>query len=253
MLIHRAGRVIPGQFAGEMGAHRDPWFIELLPASTPKPTAPSPSMAFTMPRRPQNPKDFVVPGAEPVAARRGWTRRGSTSGWTCSSTIDRSRRRSSERPRTSRSIATARRPSRCWPTAQTQQAFDVADADPKVLDRYGRNTFGWSLLMARQLVEAGVNLVQVNLGNNETWDTHGNAFPHLKDKLSRRPTGPCRRLLDDLAESGLLDTTLIVMAGEFGRTPQDFAPCRSSTPSRAATTGARRPCSSPAAACAAAR
>ena len=60
---------------------------------------------------------------------------------------------------------------------KTQQAFDVSQADPKTLDRYGRNTFGWSLLMARQLVEAGVNLVQVNLGNNETWDTHGNTFP----------------------------------------------------------------------------
>ena len=59
----------------------------------------------------------------------------------------------------------------------------MTDADPRLLDRYGRNSFGWSLLMARRLVEAGVSLVQVNLGNNETWDTHGNAFPHLKDKL----------------------------------------------------------------------
>ena len=64
---------------------------------------------------------------------------------------------------------------------------------PSVLDRYGRNAFGWSLLMARRLVEAGVNLVQVNLGNNETWDTHGNAFPHLKDNSCRRPTGRSRR------------------------------------------------------------
>src|SRR5690606_27870726 len=66
---------------------------------------------------------------------------------------------------------------------KTQRAFDVSQAPPDVLDRYGRNTFGWSLLVARQLVEAGVNFVQVNLGNNETWDTHGNAFPHLKDYL----------------------------------------------------------------------
>src|SRR5439155_24967779 len=64
-----------------------------------------------------------------------------------------------------------------------RRAFDVARAAPRDLERYGRNSFGWSLLMARQLVEAGVNLVQVNLGNNETWDTHGNAFPHLKEKL----------------------------------------------------------------------
>ena len=80
---------------------------------------------------------------------------------------------------------------------QTQKAFDVSQADPKTLDRYGRNTFGWSLLMARQLVEAGVNLVQVNLGNNETWDTHGNAFPHLKDFLFPPTDRAVSALLDD--------------------------------------------------------
>ena len=89
-----------------------------------------------------------------------------------------------------------------------------------MLDRYGRNAFGWSLLMARRLVEAGVNLVQVNLGNNETWDTHGNAFPHLKDKLLPPTDQAVSALLDDLNESGLLESTLIVMAGEFGRTPR---------------------------------
>ena len=87
-------------------------------------------------------------------------------------------------------------------------------------DRYGRNSFGWSLLMARRLVEAGVNLVQVNLGNNETWDTHGEAFPHLKDKLFPPTDRALSALLDDLNESGLLESTLIVMAGEFGRTPK---------------------------------
>ena len=103
---------------------------------------------------------------------------------------------------------------------RVRQAFDVVNAEPKVLDRYGRNAFGWSLLMARRLVEAGVNLVQVNLGNNETWDTHGNTFPHLKDKLLPPTDQAVSALLDDLNESGLLDSTLIVMAGEFGRTPR---------------------------------
>ncbi len=67
-----------------------------------------------------------------------------------------------------------------------QQALDIAKMDERQLDQYGRNSFGWSLLMARRLVDIGVNLVQVNLGNNETWDTHGNAFPHLKDNLFPR-------------------------------------------------------------------
>ena len=73
--------------------------------------------------------------------------------------------------------------------------------------------------MAR-LVEAGVNLVQVNLGNNETWDTHGNAFPHLKDKLLPPTDKALAAPLEDLHESGLLESTLIVIAGEFGRTPK---------------------------------
>ena len=104
--------------------------------------------------------------------------------------------------------------------SKVHHALDVTNADDKTLDRYGRNSFGWSLLMARRLVSAGVNLVQVNLGNDETWDTHGNAFPHLKDKLFPPTDRAVSALLDDLKASGELDETLIVMAGEFGRTPQ---------------------------------
>src|SRR6185369_14736410 len=104
-----------------------------------------------------------------------------------------------------------------------------------------------SLLMARRLIEAGVNLVQVNLGNDETWDTHGEAFPHLKDKLFPPTDRAVSALLDDLSESGLLNDTLIVMAGEFGRTPKI-------SQNSAATTGAPyKPSSSPAAASKAAR
>ncbi len=62
--------------------------------------------------------------------------------------------------------------------------------------------------------------MQVNLGNNESWDTHGEAFPHLKEKLLPPTDRALSALLDDLHESGLLDSTLIVMAGEFGRTPR---------------------------------
>ncbi len=100
--------------------------------------------------------------------------------------------------------------------------FDVTHADDRTLDRYGRHTFGWSLLLARRLIEAGVRLIQVNLGNNETWDTHGNAFPHLKDYLLPPMDQSVSALLDDLDERGLLESTLVVMAGEFGRTPKVF-------------------------------
>jgi uncharacterized protein (DUF1501 family) len=107
--------------------------------------------------------------------------------------------------------------------AKVRQAFDVKNADAKTQDRYGRNAFGWSLLLARRLVEAGVSLVQVNLGNNETWDTHQAAFPNLKDFLLPPTDRAVSALLDDLRDTGLLDTTLVVMAGEFGRTPRIFS------------------------------
>jgi uncharacterized protein (DUF1501 family) len=100
------------------------------------------------------------------------------------------------------------------------QTLDVTNADERDLERYGRNSFGWSLLMARRLVASGVNLVQVNLGNDESWDTHGNAFPHLKDKLLPPTDRAVSALLDDLQASGQLDETLVVMASEFGRTPK---------------------------------
>jgi uncharacterized protein (DUF1501 family) len=104
--------------------------------------------------------------------------------------------------------------------AKVHQALDVTRATPAEQERYGKNAFGWSLLMARKLVESGVNLVQVNLGNNESWDTHGNAFPHLKEKLFPPTDRALSALLDDLNDRQLLDSTLIVMAGEFGRTPK---------------------------------
>ena len=103
---------------------------------------------------------------------------------------------------------------------RTQSAFDVEQADPKTLERYGKNKFGLSLLMARRLVEAGVNLVQVNLGKNSSWDTHVGNFRNLKDHLLPPADRAVSALLDDLAESGRLDSTLVVMTGEFGRTPK---------------------------------
>ena len=74
--------------------------------------------------------------------------------------------------------------------------------------------------MARQLVTAGVNLVQVNSGNNEAWDTHVNAFSHLRNNLLPPTDRAVSALLDDLHENSILQQTLVVMAGEFGRTPK---------------------------------
>ena len=103
---------------------------------------------------------------------------------------------------------------------KVRAAFDVHGVDPALQDRYGRNAFGWSLLMARQLVESGVRLVQVNLGNNETWDNHQAIFPNLRDYLLPPMDRAVSALLDDLGGRGLLEDTLVVMASEFGRTPK---------------------------------
>ena len=101
-----------------------------------------------------------------------------------------------------------------------RRAIDVTTTDTKLQERYGRNSFGWSLLMAFRLAEAGVPMVQVNLGNNEGWDTHGEAFWRLREKLLPPTDRAISALLDDLDDNGLLDSTMIVMGGEFGRTPK---------------------------------
>jgi hypothetical protein len=102
---------------------------------------------------------------------------------------------------------------------QVSSAFNVENAPPDVLERYGANKFGLSLLMAKRLVESGVRLVQVNLGKNSSWDTHRANFGSLKDHLLPPTDRAVAALLDDLEATGLLDETLVVMTGEFGRTP----------------------------------
>jgi len=103
---------------------------------------------------------------------------------------------------------------------RTRQAFDVERADPAVIERYGRNKFGLSLLMASRLLESGVRFAQVNLGKNSSWDTHVRNFANLKQNLLPYFDQSLSALLDDLRESGRLDDTLVVITGEFGRTPK---------------------------------
>ena len=101
-----------------------------------------------------------------------------------------------------------------------QSAFEVEHADPRLHTRYGKNKFGLSLLMARRLVEAGVSMIQVNLGKNSSWDTHRRNFPNLKNNLLPYMDRAVSGLLEDLAEHGLLESTMVVVTGEFGRTPK---------------------------------
>lgn len=103
-----------------------------------------------------------------------------------------------------------------------QKAFDLNSEPPKTRDRYGRTTHGQCCLMARRLVEAGVRLVCVNWPNDgqNFWDTHGNNFHQLKNRLMPSTDAGFSALLDDLSERGMLDETLVLWVGEFGRTPK---------------------------------
>jgi len=217
-LIHNTGRIIPGQFAGLLGPMHNPWFIEASPFD-PLGYGAYPEYGFDHQERPGKPKDKVFQ-APSLALPEGVAQGRLDTRLALLHQIDR-QRRDLDRVATVESFDAFRQGAVSMLTDhRVRAAFDVTRAPEKVQERYGRNAFGWSLLMARRLVEAGVNLVQVNLGNNETWDTHGEAFPHLKEKLFPPTDKALSALLDDLSESGLLENTLIVMAGEFGRTPK---------------------------------
>ena len=98
-----------------------------------------------------------------------------------------------------------------------KRAFDI-HAEPGALrDRYGRNTLGQSCLMARRLVEAGVRCVTVEHTN---YDTHNDNFKTLKNELLPMLDAGLATLAADLSQRGLLDSTLVVVTGEFGRTPR---------------------------------
>ncbi len=102
-------------------------------------------------------------------------------------------------------------------SAEARKAFDIASESPRLRDEYGRNNLGQSCLMARRLVEAGVRAVTIDHSN---WDTHDANFKTLKDPLLPALDAGLGTLLRDLAQRGLLEKTLVVVTGEFGRTPR---------------------------------
>lgn len=99
---------------------------------------------------------------------------------------------------------------------EARDLFDLASEDEDLRERYGRNTFGQSCLMARRLVEAGVPYITVNYRG---WDTHKDHFTTMNRKLPEMDRGMAT-LLQDLADRGLLDSTIVWWTGEFGRTPR---------------------------------
>jgi hypothetical protein len=99
---------------------------------------------------------------------------------------------------------------------QAQAAFDIGQETPELRDRYGRNTFGQSCLLARRLVESGVRFVTVNYGG---WDHHAKIWEGLDKKLPELDQG-LSAFLSDMDDRGLLSETLVAVFGEFGRIPK---------------------------------
>jgi hypothetical protein len=104
-------------------------------------------------------------------------------------------------------------------STDVQRAFDLAREPAAVRDRYGRHSWGQSHLLTRRLVEAGVRFVTTVNGPSIVWDTHKDNFNRLRNKLVPPMEQAFAALLDDLAERGLLESTLVVWMGDFGRTP----------------------------------
>lgn len=105
---------------------------------------------------------------------------------------------------------------------EVEAAFDLNRESPETRERYGRHIHGQCVLLARRLIESGVRFVCVNWHQDGAnfWDTHGNNFGRLKNDLMPPSDRAFAALLTDLAERGMLDETLVVWAGEFGRKPQ---------------------------------
>jgi hypothetical protein len=216
-IVHRTGRTLPGQFAGMLGDHQEPFFVETSPYNATSYGAYPEYLFHHAKGKVDEPIKFRSPD---LSLPQGLS-------------LDRLRdrlalsRHISAQQEHLEKTAAGRNMDRYGEMAvslladpETRRAFDVRGADSKLKEKYGRNAFGWSLLMARQLVEAGVSLVQVNLGNNEAWDTHQAAFPNLKNFLLPPTDRAVSALLDDLKDHGMLEDTLVVVASEFGRTPK---------------------------------
>ena len=201
--IWNTGNLVwPGQDAGFLGRSADPWRILCDP----------------------NAADFAIPGLAPpadVPPLRLQERL---------SLLDQVNRRldAVERgPAVERFDVRSRQALDLLRAGRARAAFDLDKESPALRDRYGRNRWGQSILLARRLVEAGVSLVQVNwtrtaddTNDNPAWDTHSKNAERCKTALVPKMDLAYSALLDDLDDRGLLDETLVVWMGEFGRSPK---------------------------------
>jgi hypothetical protein len=201
--IWNTGRIVwPGQDGGFLGRRADPWLLTCDP----------------------NAPDFQVPELklpDDLTDERLQTRQ------TLFEQVNAGLRTAEESGAAARWQMLNRQAFELLSSAQARRAFRLEEEPDAVRQRYGRNRFGQSVLLARRLIEAGVSLVQVNWTRWEydssaapAWDTHQKNAERLKTALMPPMDLAYSALLEDLSQRGLLDETLVVWMGEFGRTPR---------------------------------
>ncbi len=213
--VNEVGKVRPGQYAGRLGEEHDAWHIDIASkCSLGNGACPDCFRFDGSAFEHASPTIFETPMlALPAGGQQRFDRRIDLLQFLQSQ--QRSLEQVAERFDRDRQQAIS-----VLTDAKTISAFDVENEDPRTVERYGRNKFGLSLLMGKRLIEAGVKFVQVNLGKNSSWDTHNRNFVNLKENLLPYLDQSLSTLLDDLGASGLLEETLVVVTGEFGRTPK---------------------------------
>ena len=110
-------------------------------------------------------------------------------------------------------------------SGRAREAFDLSKEDAKLREQYGKNTFGQCLLLARRLIAAGTRFVEVTWpkvanSDNHSWDVHSGLSKRMKDQAAPMLDAGVSALIEDLDKSGMLKETLVVVVGEFGRSPR---------------------------------
>lgn len=183
----------PGQYSGFLGPKHDPWQINQDPNDPSFKVDALSLQAGVTPQRLQSRRDLLDQINEPLPLA-----------------ADRSKAFTDQQD-VAFSLLTS---------AKVTTSFQLDRETPETRERYGRNKFGQSLLLARRLVEVGVPVVQATMGIVQTWDTHVDNWGKLKNTLLPQVDRGLAALMDDLSASGLLDQTLVIVMSEFGRTPK---------------------------------
>ena len=200
--------MIPGQYGGFLGSRYDPFIINAVPNKFP---IEDPTFEQFIPQE--------------LRLQQGLTPMRLAGIGRMASQLDQ-RMKQLDRSRVAASLNSAQQKAlSLLSSPQSRRAFDLSTEDPRLRDRYGRHTFGQELLFSRRLIEAGVPLVTVYWRNGPVrtdigWDNHINNFPNLKNWQLPPLDRAFSALLADMDTRGLLDDTLVVWMGEFGRSPQ---------------------------------